>query len=122
MATTAQITISLDEYNAVIAGRQQAEADAQKLREQLVEAKLADPAGRVLSLTALARTCLEIVRFTVGNVPPDSGLRWPRAALLKVADLLPVLPDYTVDDRELATEFKVFAREVGDVERRRGVA
>lgn len=108
----AQHTLNDEEYHELIRAREEAYAEANRLRGELVAAKQADPANRIKALNDFARSAIEIVRFAVANLNPESIRGWPTNALKNVADLMAALPDYNVaDDSVLAGELHAFARD-----------
>jgi hypothetical protein len=115
----AMLTISLDDYNAMLATRAVAEQELAIATNQLIEAKLVDPSGRLPALVAFSRDCLTIARFAVANLPPEMIRSWPYEALRRVAAGLPLLPDAREDDRDMALDMINFAKDCEDHDIRR---
>jgi hypothetical protein len=113
---SATVNIQLSELMAVQRGKEEAEALAAKLQEQLREA--VTKASDQLLLQA-ARMGIAITRFAVSQLPPESTMGWPTSDLIKLAELIPQLPDATIDDTELSITLASFARECETFERRR---
>jgi len=115
----ATVNISLDELNTTIAKIAVAEQEIAVLRQQLTDAKLRDPSERVAEVTRFARNCLTITRFAVANLPPEMIKGWPWEALRRVAEDITLLPDCSIDDRDMAIDLVAFSRECEEHERRR---
>lgn len=113
------VTLSFEEYANIKLARETAEAEAAGLRADLVKAKNEDPSGRINQLGELARELIQVLRFAVGNLPPETTRHWPFRSLEAAAKLLPWLPDFTPDDNTLAIELKAFANEVMKYEAQR---
>jgi len=105
----AEITMTLLEYNALVAGRTAAELEAYRTKLALDEARLADPSGQVPALVAGLRAAREIMPFAMMYIPAD---KWPREALLAFARAYEALPDASADDRVLADDWLSFADEI----------
>ncbi len=86
-----------------------------ELRKQISMAKVEASDSDLLKIT---RTSLEIVRFAVANLPPESTMHWPTAALRVISAYLPYMPDGTIDDEELSITFQSFAKECETYEAR----
>ena len=117
-----QHTLTNEEYQDLLHRRQEAENEAARLREELKAARGdALALGNKLSGTLLitARASIEIVRFAVANLPPQTIKGWPTKALFTVADGLSALPEFDTEHRDLAIELKAFAREADALERER---
>jgi hypothetical protein len=113
---SAMVNIQLSELMAVQRGKEEAEALAAKLQEQLREqtTKASDQL-----LLQVARLGISITRFAVSQLPPESTMGWPTTDLAKLAELIPQLPDASVDDSELSVTLTSFAAECATFERRR---
>lgn len=111
-----QLTLSLDEWNEQLRLRQEAEARVTKLEAELVEAKRADPAGRIWELERLAANAMPVLRFAVANLPPEAVRGWPWRALAAFASYMSWLPAFSDDDRDLANEWIAFAGEAERLE------
>jgi len=113
-------TLDNDEYNSLISGREAAEREANNLKIELARVRNEDPANRIAPLNELARSMLEIVRFAVANLNPESTRSWPAKALERVATLMPAMTDFTsADDGVLAHEFRAFAGDCREYAQRR---
>jgi hypothetical protein len=117
--SNATLTISLNDYNALLASRAAIEADLIIVSKELEAAKLVDPSGRLPALVAFSRDCLTLARFAVANLPPEMIRGWPYEALRRIAAELPTLPDATADDRDMALDLINFAKDCEDHEIRR---
>lgn len=115
----ATLSISLDDYNTLLAARAAAERALTEAHHDLAAAKLVDPSGRLPALVAFSRDCLTIARFAVANLPPEMIRSWPYEALRRIATELPALPDATHDDRDMALDLMNFAKDCEDHELRR---
>jgi hypothetical protein len=117
-----QLTISLDEYNALVASKAQADQETAKVRKQLEIAKGVSSDERVARVTKFARHCLEVARFAVANCPPEMIKGWPYQALRGMCDTIESLPDFSTNDRDMAIDLRGFAADCEEHElRRRGV-
>lgn len=113
----ASVSLSLEEYNALlsdIAVARQAAADANETLQRERLARIGPTAGDLL---CLIDDLTVIVRFAVANLPPSEIKNWPWGTLRMIADGLDRLPDHTSDDAALAKEFRDFARLIEDMER-----
>lgn len=116
MTTTAQVTIPYNEFQELQKAREIAETEVARLGALITEQKIeaCDP-----HLFKLARAALDVIRYAVGSLPPESNKGWPFESLRVVADELVHMPDATPDHNELSMTFKTFSRECEDHERRR---
>jgi hypothetical protein len=105
------LTISLDDYNALLAGKAKAEQETADALKKLELARFIDGDARVRSLTRFARECLTLAQFAVANCPPEMIKGWPYETLRQVADGLAGLPDYSIIDRDMAIDLVSFARD-----------
>jgi hypothetical protein len=116
------LTLSMEDYNALLAAKQQANEETAEVRRQLEAAKFVDGDARVVSVTKFARDCLTIARFAVANLPPEMIKSWPYEALRRVAETMETLPDFGISDRDMAIDLLAFARDCEAHElRRRGI-
>jgi len=113
------LTLSLEDYNALQLAKQQALEETAEVRRQLEAAKFVDGDARVAVVTRFARDCLTVARFAVANLAPELTRGWPFEALRRIADTIDVLPDYTLQDRDMAIDLRSFARECEQHEIRR---
>jgi hypothetical protein len=105
------LTLSMDDYNALLAGKAKAEQETAEALKQLEQAKFVDGDARVARVTAFARDCLTLAQFAVANCPPEMIKGWPYDTLKRVADGLVELPDYAIHDRDMAIDLRSFARD-----------
>lgn len=119
--STASLTLALAEYQDLLAARARAEQETAEVRAELAAAKLVDPTSTVAPLTAFARDCLTIARFAVANLPPEMIRSWPYEALIRLCENIHVLPDCSINDRDMALDLISFAHDCEAHEiRRRG--
>ena len=107
----AEITMTLQEFNAFQQARFDAEAEAARLREQLATARLADPTGVVPALVQGLRAARAILPLSMMFVPRG---KFPVDALVTFANVFERLPDATEDDKATAIDLRDFAKEVAD--------
>lgn len=115
----ATMTIPYSEYQSLLDAIKKNAEDITQVRIELTAAKMADPTGRVPTITAFARECLTIARYAVANLPPELNKGWPYRTLFRVANFMPELPDYSIDDRDLANDLVAFGKECEQHELRR---
>lgn len=108
---SATLNMTLADYEALKAARTKAEQDLADVQRQLEEARKADPTGKLVALNAFARECLTLARFAVANLPPETIRGWPYAELMRIADTIHVLPDFSTNDRDMALDLMAFARD-----------
>jgi hypothetical protein len=120
--SAASMTMPFSEYQELLAARTRAEQEAAEVRAELAAAKLVDPTGVVTGLNAFARNCLTIAQYAVANLPPELNKGWPYEALLKICEHINILPDYDVNDRDMALDVINFARDCEAHELRRRAA
>jgi len=109
-----QVTLTGEEYAELLNNTKVAHDEAATLRAELAAVKAnALEQGQVSGklLCELVRHSLTITRFAVANLPPETIRSWPTEALRKVVMGIPALPDYSIDDRDLAGELRAFADE-----------
>jgi hypothetical protein len=111
----AAVTMGLDEFQSLQDARMKAELEVAKLKQQITEQKItaSDPI-----LIVVARAALEVTRFAIANLPPESTVHWPTDALRSIGDNLPSMPDASHDDQEFAITMITFAEECDRFERR----
>jgi hypothetical protein len=108
---SATLNMTLTDYQELLNARKRAEQEAADVRAELAAAKLVDPTGVVTGLNAFARDCLTIAQYAVANLPPELNKGWPYEALLRICENIDILPDYTVNDRDMALDVINFARD-----------
>jgi hypothetical protein len=113
---SATVNIPLSELMELQRAREVAELEASKLREQLRQETTA--ASDQVLLT-MARAGIEVMRFAVANLPPESTKGWPLEAMRTIATNLPLMPGATIDDGELSVTLASFAKECEVFEQRR---
>jgi len=119
MTASATLNLSMSDYTMLLNRVKEAEQEAAEARVALQAQRLEDPTGRVPALTTFARECLTIARFAVANLPPETIRGWPVEALRRMILGLKDLPDYTVNDRDMALDLLNFADECEQHEIRR---
>lgn len=114
------INLTLEDYNVLQDAKRQAENEAAGLRKELAEARLdVGNDGSTRALVASVRGALDIVRFAVANMPPETVHGWPIAKLIEVSHSIEKLPDASSDDVSFAIELRKFATECELIERQR---
>lgn len=116
----AQVTMSTEEYGALLRAREDALNEVVKLQNELTEAKKNAAPTAIRNIVALARHQLAVVRFAVAQMPPEAHKGWPVKDLEATCDLMSSLPDYSIADQEIVMAFRAFMVEVLNVERIRG--
>lgn len=110
--SNATVTIPLIELDELRQRRVDAENELARVRVELAEARLnSSDDGVTRSLTKLSRHLLKVAAFAVSQMPPEASKGWPSDDLDFVVALLPTLPDYSTNDRELASDFSAFSSE-----------
>lgn len=119
----ATLNITLNDYNALIAARTEAERDAAKAREEARIARLEDPSDKLARLLTFTRDILDVARFGIAHLPPETVRNWPYETLRRAMHNIDALPDCSTSDRDMALDLVNFARECEVLElRRRGVS
>ena len=113
---SATVTMDLGEYQQLHEAKKATEIENAQLKQQNIDAKIAssDP-----HLVAFARAALDIIRYAVASLPPESNKGWPFESLRVIADEVVNLPDAGSTHDELSLTFTTFATECEDHERRR---
>jgi hypothetical protein len=109
------VSIPYSEFQAIQEAKWKAETDLALMKQQISEQKISSSDK---TLFEVSRAAIEIVRFAVANLPPESTVRWPTTALRVVATRLPSMPDAGPDDDELMITLKRFADECDQFETR----
>lgn len=118
--STATVTISLTELDELRRAKIDRENELAACKRELAEAKLNTSDDKTTrTLTELARNAIKVAAFAVSQMPPEATKGWPSAALRKVVELMPMLPDHDQNDCELAMDFTAFASECERWERYR---
>jgi hypothetical protein len=113
---SATVNIPLSELMELQKAREAAELEASKLHEKLRQT--ATTASDPL-LLAMTRAGIEITRFAVAHLPPESTKGWPLDAMRTIAESLSTMPGASIDDGELAVTLTNFAKECEVFEQRR---
>lgn len=112
----ATVSISLEDLQHLQKARETAEQEVSRLQAQITQAKIE---ASDQTLLATVRAAIEVVRFAVSQLPPESTKGWPTDALKRVAAHVPQLPDASIDDGELSVTLVSFAHECETYEQRR---
>ncbi len=115
----ASVTLPLEELDMMRKASEEKDVQITQLKQDLLEAKMSDQMGSIAPMAKLCRHTMEIVTFAVGNLSPEIIKRWPYQALREVATRLALLPDYSINDGDLAAELLKFAAECERWEARR---
>ncbi len=118
MTANATVTIPYNELQEINEARQKAEIKVSNLMEQLRQNEIRNSDPNVL---ALANAALDVVRYAVSSLPPESNKGWPFVALRTIAAELPQMPDAVPDHTEFAQTLIIFAKECEAHERRRAM-
>jgi len=119
----ATLNITLNDYNALVQARTAAEQDAAKAREEARLARLEDPSAKLTRLLAFTRDVLDVARFGIAHLPPETVRNWPYETLRRAMHNIDALPDCSTADRDMAIDLVSFARECEVLElRRRGIS
>lgn len=113
------VTRTLDQYHQELAQRQAVEKELADTKRALIEARSADPTGKLTQITKGFVDALEVVKFAVANLPAESFRGWPFKELRQVASAVRALPDAGDNERDLAIELEKFANEIVKNEVRR---
>lgn len=115
----ATLNISLADYQELLTARTRLEQENAAVRAELLVAKMEDSTGKLPSITVFARDCMMIARYAIANLPPELNCGWPYEELRRVANNMHVLPDCSVDDRDMALDMLNFADDCEQHETRR---
>lgn len=113
------LSLSLEDYNALLAAKSRAEQETAAVKQELEIAKGVNGDERVAKMTTFARHCLTIARFAVANCPPEMIKGWPYKALRGLCETIDVLPDFSTSDRDMAIDLLGFATECEEHDLRR---
>lgn len=116
MTATATVTIPYNEFQAIQDAKIKAELETAAIKEQLTSRKIESSDATLLFV---ARAAIEVVRFAVANLPPETTKNWPTEALRKIAVRLSSMPDASPDDQELSITLFGFADECDLLDGRR---
>jgi hypothetical protein len=107
------ITMELSEFQLL---QHNAELDRQarvRAEDALAADRMGDPAGIVrLLVHALRAGGIPIARAFVANLSPEFVRYLPSPPFRVIADMLDAMPDVSIDDRELAIEFRAYADDI----------
>lgn len=116
--------MSMVDWETEKALRADVERELAKVRAELVDARthgLTAAGVDAMRLDGVVRDAVMLVRFAVGNLPPESTPGWPVTQLKNVIAGLPALPSYGIDDATLKTELDAFVREIESNNGRRAI-
>lgn len=119
MSVTATVTLPYSEFEEIQRLKREAEERAAKADEKISEARVR---ASDQNLLRLARAAVEVVRFAVASLPPESNRGWPFEAIRAIAAAIPLMPDATQDHIELAQTISTFAIECERHENRRAAS
>lgn len=108
---TAQVTITVDDYNTMRDRIATLEAEREKLIKDAEDARLGPTDDIARKMHQLFGQAFLIVKFAVANLPVLAVRGWPYAALREIAKALPTLPMIDEMDREISMDLQLFARE-----------
>lgn len=117
----AQITLSLEEYEEIKRAKALAEQEFADISKAMIDLRMNSDGGVMAlhGLCSLTRKALSVACFAVANLPPETTRGWPTKTLRELAALIPILPDYTVNDHDLMNELVAFAIEAEAQDQRR---
>lgn len=119
----ATLNITLNDYNALVKARTDAEQEAARAREETRLARLEDPSTKMTRLLTFTRDILDVARFGIAHLAPEIVKNWPYETLRRAMRNIDALPDCSTSDRDMALDLIAFARECEVLElRRRGVS
>lgn len=119
---SAQITLSLEDWNNELGKRRAVEEELARVREDLNSARrlnLESIKVEAQRLDTVVRRSLDLTRFAVANLPPEVTVNWPVKALTEVIDNLSALPSFGLDDADLLVELRAVVRDIQQHEGRR---
>jgi len=116
---SATLTLSMHDYTKMQTDLAEARREAAAAREEVKRLAFADPTDRVTKVAAFARDCLTLARFAVANCPPEMIRGWPYQELRRICETIDVLPDYSINDRDMAIDLLAFAKDCEEHEIRR---
>lgn len=106
------VTMDLNDYELIQEKRKTAEMEVEKLKRELVDARLGNTTDLARQMVDAFRSSLEVARYATGMCGPEFSRKWPMKDLIKVADSIDLMPDISPQEHELAIEFRSFAREI----------
>jgi hypothetical protein len=109
-----QITLTMDEFDELRRGREQAEQELKRFRDQ---ARIARQVDDVAILCDALRASIPIVQFAVANLSPTFQRNWPTAKLRTSANAVSVSPVADEFITEFANDLKSFADEADHIDR-----
>jgi len=113
----AEVTMSLQEYNDLLAQRDQARREYAELQEQIRTTASQDPA--TADLLKCVKAAIPVITFAVGNLDPATVRGWPYGALKTFAVGLDCLPGADTCMKEYALDLRNFIYEARGVESER---
>lgn len=109
MSTT--VTIPLEEFDALRKRANEREDEIEKLKKEIVNARLDGLGSQVRSALQSVRPGSRIVGFAMANLSPREIKGWPTEDLVLFSRGLDSLPDATPQEVEFAHEMRAFAGE-----------
>ena len=110
------ISLKLSDYDKLRAGQRAVEARLIEMEAALTAAQLADPTQTLGRVHAAFLEAMRVVQFAVGNLPPESVVGWPHAALAHLAEAVDTLPGISLHLKEVVPELREFARGAASLE------
>lgn len=117
-----QITLTVEEWQALVQGKRDAEARCAGLTTQIADLQIAlsdkdgTDSGTTKALLEALMAARDVIRFSVANYPPEAVKGWPHEALKRFADVLDSAPGATQDHKDMAVDLRAFAREAAAIE------
>jgi hypothetical protein len=110
------ISLKLSDYDKMRTGQRALETRLRELEVELTAAQLADPSETLGHVHRAFLQAMQVVQFAVGNLPPESIVGWPHAALAHLAEAVNTLPGIGPHLKEIAPELREFARGAASLE------
>lgn len=110
------VQLTLQEWQELVAKRQEAEERSLELQKKLDESAVCDSDGNTKHLLKALNAAREVIRFAVANYPPEAVKGWPTEELKLFADLMETAPAATQDYREMAISLREFVRDAKEIE------
>jgi hypothetical protein len=110
------ISLKLSDYDKLRRGQRDLETRVAELERELTAAQLADPTQTLERVHTAFLAAMQVVQFGVANLPPESIVGWPHAALATLADAIDTLPGISRHLQEIAPELREFARGAAGLE------
>lgn len=113
----AEVTMSLQEYNDLIAQRDQARREYAELQERMCATASQD--STTGDLLRCIQAAIPIITFAVGNLDPATVRGWPYGHLKTFAEGLEGLPGVDTRTKEYALDLRNFIYEARGIESER---